>query len=91
MDQRIAAHMFYFKFFTQTDTLELAQFGAAQVRLINSLCFVSSYVSSFVLTFLWCRSPPALRTNNVLTRTRARLHTSTRTFMARSAAARPIR
>ena len=30
-DQRIAAHSFYFKFFTQTDTLELAQFGAAQI------------------------------------------------------------
>ena len=31
MDQRIAAHSFYFKFFTATDTLELAQFGAAQI------------------------------------------------------------
>eukprot|EP01050_Picozoa_sp_SAG11_P011145 SAG11_NODE_1160_length_5647_cov_8.048125_3_plen_226_part_00 len=31
MDQRIAAHSFYFKFFPQTDTLELAQFGAAHV------------------------------------------------------------
>jgi hypothetical protein len=30
-DQRIAAHNFYFKFFTATDALELAQFGAAQV------------------------------------------------------------
>ena len=30
-DQRIAAHSFYFKFFTRTDTVELAQFGASQV------------------------------------------------------------
>lgn len=29
MDQRISAHPFYWKFFTATDTLELAQFGAA--------------------------------------------------------------
>ena len=37
-DQRIAAHLFYFKFFTSQDTLELAQFGAAQViRLCLSL------------------------------------------------------
>ena len=31
MDQRIAAHSFYFKFFPATDALELAQFGAAQI------------------------------------------------------------
>ena len=31
MDQRIAAHLLYFKFFTVTDTLELAQFGASQL------------------------------------------------------------
>jgi uncharacterized protein (DUF608 family) len=31
MDQRIAAHNFYFKFFTTQDSLELAQFAAAQM------------------------------------------------------------
>jgi hypothetical protein len=36
-DQRIAAHSFYFKFFTSTDTLELAQFGAAQVTTCNDI------------------------------------------------------
>ena len=30
MDQRVAAHPFYFKFFTTQDSLELAQFGTAQ-------------------------------------------------------------
>ena len=37
MDQRIAAHPFYFKFFTATDTLELAQFGAAQVTTCRDI------------------------------------------------------
>jgi hypothetical protein len=36
-DQRIAAHLFYFKFFTATDTLELAQFGAAQVTTCQDI------------------------------------------------------
>ena len=36
-DQRIAAHQFYFKFFTATDTLELAQFGGAQVTTCNDI------------------------------------------------------
>ena len=36
-DQRIAAHSFYFKFFTATDTLELAQFGAAQVTTCQDI------------------------------------------------------
>ena len=36
-DQRIAAHLFYFKFFTATDTLELRQFGAAQVTTCQDI------------------------------------------------------
>jgi uncharacterized protein (DUF608 family) len=36
-DQRIAAHSFYFKFFTETDTLELAQFGVAQVTTCQDI------------------------------------------------------